>query len=137
MGTLPPDYPFCLMIDTDGKPFWSKLQYQQKLAYDLMLTKIKCGKGGGVSCCSCDDMRTPIEVIDTSVEFNQTRFSYRFIIDHWAKAICESDEKFCDGHVFIQLGDSKFHSVSTCPRSIPTIKRGDEILNKYVLPSSR
>lgn len=138
MGSLPPDYPFCLMIDANRNPYWSELQYHQKLAYDLMLTKIKRGKGwGGVSCSSCKDMQEPIEVIETFVELNNKRYNYTFMIDHWARPICENDAKFCDGHVFIRLGDFKFHSVSTDPHSIPTIKTGNEILKKYDKPSSR
>ena len=137
MGSLPPDYPFCLIMDPNGNPYWSKLLYHQKLAYDLMLTKINCGKGGGISCCSCKDMWEPIEVIETSVELWNKRYNYTFMIDHSARPICENDKKFCDGHVFIRLGDFKFHSVSTDPHSIPTIKTGNEILKKYDLPSSR
>jgi len=137
MGTLPADYPFCLMIDANGKPFWSELKYEQKIAYDLMLTKIEFGQGGGVSCSSCKDMREPIEVIKTSVKYNDKQYFYTFMIDHWAKPICENDEKFCYGHVFIQLGDRKFHSVSTGNRSIPTVKTGTEISKTYLLPSLR
>ena len=133
MGTLPHDYPFCLIMDADGNPFWSKLQHQQKLAYDLMLTKIQCGKGRGISCSSCKNMGKSIEVIDTFVEYNNKRYRYQFIIDHWARPISYNDTKFCDGHVFIQLGDGKFHCVSTDPRSIPTIKTGNELLKKYDL----
>jgi len=131
MGSLPDDYPFCLTIDANGNTEWSPLQYQQKLAYDIMLTKIQCGKGGGISCSSCKNMDKAIEVIDTLVKYNNRHYNYKFIIDHWASAISYNDEKFCDGHVFIQLGDGNFHSVSTDPRSIPTIKTGTDLLKKY------
>jgi len=46
---MPDNFPFCSMMGADGNPYWSEFQYQQKLAFDVMRTKIKCGKGGGMS----------------------------------------------------------------------------------------
>ena len=89
MGSLPDDYPFCLTIDANGNTEWSPLQYQQKLAYDVMLTKIPCG----TEYFSSKYKRKSIQCMEISIEYNNKKYKYEFIIDHWARPISCNDTK--------------------------------------------
>jgi len=125
MGSrIPDDYPFCIMLDKQtGEMEWSELHWHQKLCYDEMLTQIKGGNGGGISCSTCAFSMNPIEVITTEVVWQNKKHKYIFRINHNARPFHSRDEIIFDGQISIKLGDMLFHDITHDPRPIPAIKQ--------------